>query len=173
MTDSTLTKTLLSLAVVSVFSLCASTASAQSTEEGVGSVIGGTVGAVVGGELDKKGSRTEGQVIGGLVGGTLGYIIGGALEKDNDLRRRYEGRPGEYVTHNGGAYRRHPNDEHGFVSIRISTDDPYYYGDGRKKSHPVFAEHPGRGKGKGLTKQKNKGNGNNKAKQKRGWKFWR
>ena len=161
MTDSTLTKTILSLAVASVFSLSASTAFAQSTEEGVGSVIGGTLGTIIGGKVDNKGSRTEGHVIGGIVGGTLGYVIGGALEKDNDLRRRYEGQSGEYVSYQGQPYRRHRNDEHGFVSIRISTDDPYYYGNGRKKAHPVFAEHPGRGKGKGLTKRKHK--------HKRGW----
>ena len=165
MTHSTLTKTILSLAVASAFSLSASTAYAQSTEEGVSSVIGGTLGAIIGGELDKKGSRTEGHVIGGIVGGTLGYVIGGALEKDNDLRRRYEGQSGEYVSYRGQPYRRHRNDEYGFVSIRISTGDPYYYGNGRKKAHPVFAEHPGRGKGKGLTKRKHK----HKHKHKQGW----
>lgn len=151
-----LTKTFLSLALASAFSLSAGTAYAQSTEEGVSSVIGGTLGAIIGGELDKKGSRTEGRVIGGIVGGTLGYVIGGALEKDKELSRRYEGRPGEYISYEGQPYRRHRNDEYGFVSIRISDFDPYYYGNGRKKAHPVFAEHPGRGKGKGLRKHKHK-----------------
>lgn len=156
MTNSTLTKTILSLTLAGVFSLSAPAAYAQSTEEGVSSVIGGTLGTIIGGELDKKGSRTEGHVIGGIVGGTLGYVIGGALEKDNDLKRRYEGRAGEYISYQGQPYRRYRNEEHGFVSIGISTDDPYYYTNGRKKAHPVFAEHPGRGKGRGLSKHKRK-----------------
>lgn len=137
-----------------LISLGAGSAYAQSTEEAVGAIIGGTAGTIIGGELDKKGSKIEGQIIGGLVGGTLGYVIGGELENDNDLRRRYNDRPGEYYAYQGKAYRRYPHDQYGYISYPISSGDPFYYQDGRKKDHPVFAEHPGRGKGKGLYKNK-------------------
>lgn len=169
MTHLTLTKTLIAIAVTSAFSFSASMAYAQSTEEVVGSAIGGTLGAIIGGEFDKRGSRTEGHVIGGIVGGTLGYVIGGELDKDNDLRRRYEGRSGEYITYGGEPYRRHRNDQYGFVSIRIGDRDPYFYRDGRKKAHPVFAEHPGRGKGKGLRKHKHKHKHQHKHDHRQNW----
>ena len=141
-------------AIASMAGVLASPAYAQSTEETVGAIVGGVAGAIAGGELDNKGSKTEGRIIGGVVGAGLGYVIGGALEgdKDDELRRRHEGRPGQYYSHNGKAYRRYEDPDHGFVSFPIFDNDPYYFGNGRKKSHPVFAQHPGRGKGKGLYK---------------------
>lgn len=132
----------------------ATPASAQSTEEAVGAIIGGTAGTIIGGEIDNKGSKIEGQIIGGLVGGTLGYVIGGELEKDDKIRREYADKPGEYYTYNGQPYRRYKDDQYGYVSMPIYASDPYYFSDGRKKDHPVFAEHPGRGKGKGLRKRR-------------------
>lgn len=154
MNSSNISKAVKVAAISSLLSFSVSTAHAQSTEETVGAIVGGVAGTLVGGELDNKGSKTEGKVIGAVVGGTLGYVIGGELEKDDDYRGRYNNKPGEYYTYNGEPYRRYRNDEHGYVSFPISSRDPYYYRDGRKKSHPVFAEHPGRGKGKGLRKRR-------------------
>ncbi len=154
MTHLNISKTLKVFAVATAFGICAGTAHAQSTEEVVGAVIGGTAGTYIGGEIDKKGSNKEGKIIGGLVGGTLGYVIGGELEKDNEYRKRYSNRAGEYYIYKGEPYRRYKNDEYGFVSFPIGGSDPYYHYDGRKKSHPVFSEHPGRGKGKGLRKRR-------------------
>lgn len=134
--------------------MSAGQAQAQSTEEGVGAIIGGTAGAILGGEVDKKGSKVEGQVIGAIIGGSLGYVIGGELEQDRELRRRYDDRSGEYYISQGKPYRRYQDSQYGYVSIPISNGDPYYYLDGRKKDHPVFAEHPGQGRGKGLRKNK-------------------
>ncbi len=149
-------KVLSLVAMGSASMLFASTAQAQSTEEAVGAVVGGVAGAVIGGELDKKGSKTEGRVIGGVVGAGLGYVIGGALEgdKDEELRRRYSDKPGQYYSQNGKPYRRYGDPDYGVVSFPIFENDPFYFPNGRKKSHPVFAEHPGRGKGKGLYKNK-------------------
>ena len=149
-------KVLSVLALASVSVALVSPAHAQSTEEAVGAVVGGVAGAVIGGELDKKGSKTEGRVIGGVVGAGLGYVIGGALEgdKDEELRRRYGDKPGQYYSQNGKPYRRFGDPDYGVVSFPIFENDPFYFPNGRKKSHPVFAEHPGRGKGKGLYKDK-------------------
>lgn len=143
-------------ALAGVLSFTVTAAHAQSTEEVVGAVVGGTAGAIVGGEVDKKGSKVEGQIIGGLVGGTLGYVIGGTLDNDRDLRRRYDNEPGEYYSYKGEPYRRYRNDKYGYVSFPVRENDPYYRSDGRKKDHPVFAEHPGRGQGKGLKKKHKK-----------------
>ncbi len=142
------------IALVSLLSATAGVAHAQSKEETVGAILGGTIGAVIGGEIDNKGSSTDGKIIGGLVGGSLGYVIGGDLENDRDIRRRYEGRAGEFYRYDGKAYRRYRDADYGYVSFRIGSGDPYYYSDGRKKAHPVFAEHPGRGNGKGLKKNR-------------------
>lgn len=144
------------IASVGLVAALSSPASAQSTEEVIGAIIGGTTGGYIGGEIDNKGSRIEGQVIGGLVGGALGYVVGGALEGDRDVARRHAGGSGEYYNQDGKAYRRYRDDQYGFVSFPIFDRDPYYYRDGRKKAHPVFAVHPGQGKGKGLYKNKNK-----------------
>ncbi|NNC37907.1 MAG: glycine zipper 2TM domain-containing protein [Acidimicrobiales bacterium] len=147
---------LAAVACVGLMAALGSPAYAQSTEEVVGAVIGGGAGAYVGGELDNKGSKTEGRIIGGLVGGALGYVVGGALEGDRDVARRHAGGPGEYYQQDGKAFRRYRDDQYGIVSFPIGDRDPYYYRDGRKKAHPVFAVHPGQGKGKGLYKNKHK-----------------
>ena len=129
-------------------------AHAQSTEEVLGAVLGGSAGAVVGGEVGD--GSDESKVIGAVIGGSLGHVIGGELERDREreLRRRYADRPGEYYTYDGKAYRRYDDPNYGHVSFPIYGDDPYYYRDGRKKEHPVFARHPGKGKGKGLYKNR-------------------
>jgi len=142
--------------VAGFLTITAGSAYAQSTEETVGAIIGGVAGSVIGGEIDNKGSKTEGKVIGAVIGGSLGYVIGGELERDRELRQRYQERPGEYYTYGGEPYRRYRNDDYGYVSFPVRSGDPYYYRDGRKKDHPVFAEHPGQGKGKGLKKKKYK-----------------
>ncbi len=151
-----ITKTVGAAILTATFSFSASSAYAQSTDEILGTVLGGAAGALIGGELDNRGSRTEGRVIGGLVGAGLGYVIADELsgnDRDRYLRRRYEGRAGEYYNYDGRAYRRYRDANYGYVSLPILGNDPYYYFNGRKKSHPVFAQHPGRGKGKGLRKR--------------------
>lgn len=156
MTPTSLAKPLSLIAIISVMSLAAAPAQAQSTEEALGAIIGGAAGTIIGGEVDKKGSDTEGKVIGGLVGGTLGYIIGSGLDNDDELRRRHAHRPGEYYKHDGRAYRRYRDDQYGFVSIQIGSQDPYYGFDGRRKSHPVFGTNPGKGHAKKGPKHKHK-----------------
>lgn len=121
---------------------------AQSTEEVLGAIIGGTAGAVIGGEVDNKGSNSDGKVIGAVIGGSLGYVIGSGLDDDGNMRKRYSSQPGEFYVHNGQAYRRYPDSRHRYVSVRVSSGDPYYYSDGRKKSHPVFRNNPGKAKGR-------------------------
>ena len=104
-------------ALAVMLSATAGVAHAQSTEETVGALLGGTLGAVIGGEVDNKGSSTEGKIIGGLVGGSLGYIIGGELENDRDIRRRYDGRAGEFYRYDGRAYRRYRDADYGYVGV--------------------------------------------------------
>ncbi|WP_298918225.1 glycine zipper 2TM domain-containing protein [uncultured Algimonas sp.] len=67
-------------------------ASAQSTEEVLGAVIGGTAGTWIGKELDKKGSTREGEIIGAVIGGSLGYVIGDQIDDRNDRRRHQQRR---------------------------------------------------------------------------------
>lgn len=151
------TKTIGAALLAATFSVSAVSANAQETDEVLGAILGGAAGAIIGGEIDNRGSRTEGRVIGGLVGAGLGYVIADELsgnDRDRELRRRYYGQTGEYYRQDGRAYRRYRDRDYGYVSFPIFGGDPFYHYDGRKKSHPVFAQHPGRGKGKGLRKQK-------------------
>jgi uncharacterized protein YcfJ len=151
-----ISKTIGAALLAATFSMSASSAHAQSTNEVLGAVLGGAAGAIIGGEIDNKGSKKEGRIIGGIVGAGLGYVIADQLsgnDRDRELRRRYSGQSGEYYKHDGRSYRRYRDAEYGFVSFPILGNDPYYHFDGRKKSHPVFAQHPGRGKGKGLKKR--------------------
>lgn len=123
------------LAVSGAFVMASSPAHAQSSEEVVGAVIGGTAGAAVGGEIDKDGSNTEGVVIGAIVGGTLGYAVGDAIDDDNDRRtdRRYDDRRLKYHKdqYRNDGYR---NDGKIYYDRRVTT-----------KSHPVHGTNPGRG----------------------------
>ena len=122
------------LAITLALFLSAGTAHGQSNEGALGGVVGGTLGAIVGGEIDNKGSSTEGILIGAVVGGTLGYVIGDGLNDDKNVRGRYANQPGAYYQHNGKSYRRYKDKEHGYVSILITSNDPYYYSNGRRKS---------------------------------------
>ena len=146
------------IAAAALLPLLALPAQAQSTEEALGTVIGGTAGAIIGGEVDNRGSNIEGQVIGAAVGGTLGYVIGDRIDDRNDderrLRARYGDRAGTFYQKDGRAYRRFQDPDYGYVSFPVRDGDPYYYLDGRRKSHPVFADHPGKGQGKGLRKRR-------------------
>lgn len=150
------TKAFSLLAITGALSMAATPAQAQSTEEALGAIIGGTAGAIIGGELDKKGSNDEGKIIGAVVGGSLGYIIGNGLDNDDEVRRRHTNQSGEYYRQDGRAYRRYKDPQYGFVSIRIGNGDPYYYSDGRKKSHPVFGQNPGKAKGHRKGHKKNR-----------------
>ena len=147
MTTSFITKTLSIAAIAGAMTVFSAPAQAQSTEEVLGAIIGGSAGAVVGGELDNKGSKDEGKIIGAVVGGSLGYIVGSGLDNDNDVRNRYADRSGEFYRKDGQAYRRYRDADYGYVSFRVDSNDPYYYSDGRKKSHPVFGKNPGKAKG--------------------------
>ena len=151
-----LTKTIGAALLAVTFSFSANSAYAQSTDEVLGAILGGAAGAIIGGEVDNKGSKTEGRVIGGIIGAGLGYVIADELsgnDRDRELRRRYAGQSGEYYNQDGRSYRRYRDANYGFVSFPILGNDPYYDYYGRKKSHPVFAQHPGQGKGKGLHKR--------------------
>ena len=142
--------------LAATFSIPAGSAYANGTDEVLGAILGGAAGAIIGGEIDNKGSKKEGRIIGGIVGAGLGYVIADELsgnDRDRELHRRYYRQSGEYYKYDGRAYRRYRNAEYGFVSFPILGNDPYYHFDGRKKSHPVFVQHPGRGKGKGLRKR--------------------
>jgi len=113
---------------------------ANSNDGTVGAIIGGSVGAIAGGGLDNRGSNKDGVLIGAAVGGTLGYIIGSSNGKhDDDYRRQYSGYPGEYYEYRGRGYRRYRNDQHGYISILITPDDPYYYRDGRRRSQSHYS----------------------------------
>ena len=122
-------------AITGALTFAAKSAQAQSTEEVLGALIGGTVGAVVGGELDNKGSNSEGKVIGAVVGGSLGYVVGNGLKDDDDVRRKYSSQPGEYYKRDGRAYRRYRDTQHGYVLIPVSNNDRYYYADGQRKGY--------------------------------------
>ncbi len=150
------TKTIGAAVLAATLSFSAGSAYAQSTDEVLGTILGGAAGAIIGGEIDNKGSKKEGRIIGGIVGAGLGYVIADELsgnDRDRELRRRYYGQSGEYYNQDGRAYRRYRDADYGFVSFPILGNDPYYHMNGRKKAHPVFATHPGRGKGKGLRKR--------------------
>lgn len=114
-------------------SLSASTAQAQSSEGVLGGLIGGTLGSVVSGKIDNKGSSSDGKVIGAVIGGSLGYIIGDGLDDDARLKERYNSRSGSYYRHNGKPYRRYADQQYGYVYVPITTQDRYYYSDGRRK----------------------------------------
>ena len=156
MTSPSMPKLLGLFAVTGALAIAATPAQAQSTEEVLGALIGGTAGAVVGGELDNKGSNDEGKIIGAIVGGSLGYVIGSGLENDDNVRRRYANQPGEFYRKDGRAYRRYRDTEYGYVSYRVDGNDPYYYPDGRQKSHPVFGNNPGKAKGRKKRYRKNR-----------------
>lgn len=136
MTNFRVTKIVSLIALAGAMSFASMPAQAQSTEEVLGALIGGTAGSVIGGKIDNKGSNAEGQVIGAIAGGTLGYIIGDALDNDKDkqLHTRYDGRSGDYYVYNGRAYRRYQDPQYGYVAIPIRDNDRYYYADGRKKT---------------------------------------
>ncbi len=122
----------------------AGAAHAQSTEGVLGGLIGGTLGSVVGGKLDNKGSSSEGKVIGAVVGGSLGYVIGDGLDDDDKLNNRYSNQPGTYYKHNGKSYRRYNDNQYGYVSIPINSNDRYYHANGKRKnsrSHPHRRSH--------------------------------
>ena len=77
------------IAALALAGMASTSAHAQSTEEVLGTVLGGSLGAVIGGEIDGGRNKTDGQVIGALVGGSLGYVIGDRVDDRNDDQRRY------------------------------------------------------------------------------------
>lgn len=113
-------------------------AQAQSSEGVAGAIIGGTVGTVVGGKIDNRGSSSDGKVIGALVGGSLGYIIGDGLGNDDQLITRHSSKSGSYYRHNGKSYRRYADHQYGYVYIPIKSNDPYYYSDGRRRQASYY-----------------------------------
>jgi len=130
-----MTKTIPYIAIAALLSFGSTQAVAQSGGAIAGAVIGGTAGSVIGANVDNKGSRSEGAAIGAIAGGTLGYIIGDAIDGDDaKYRRQYSNQAGEYYRHNGQSYRRYRNDKHGYVSIRINNDDPYYHSNGKRRN---------------------------------------
>jgi len=129
------------IAAAALIGAAAIPASAQSSDETLGAIIGGAAGAYIGGKVDNKdGDNTEGVIAGAAIGGTLGYIIGSQSDdRDRRLRERYSNQRGEFYRRNGQAYRRYNDRDEGIVLIRIDNNDPYYYNDGRsrgkKKGH--------------------------------------
>ena len=121
---------------------------AQSNDEVLGAAIGGTAGAIIGGELDNKGSKTEGKVIGAVIGGTLGYAIA-----DGDKKDRQDvyvtPRSSEYFSRDGREYRR-DFDAYGNPTVILIGGEVR----SNSKEHPVFRNHPG--KGHGVKKKKYK-----------------
>lgn len=128
------------LAIICTLFLATGAAHAQSSDGIIGGILGGTIGSVIGGELDNKGSSSDGKVVGALIGGSLGYIVGDGLNDDDRLRKQYNSRPGSYYNHNGRSYRRYRDDQYGYVYIQISSDDPYYYNDGRRKNASNYSD---------------------------------
>ena len=132
-------KTITTLAAAAgLLAMAAAPASAQSTEEVLATVIGGSVGAVIGGELDYRGSRQEGEIIGALVGGSLGYIVGDQIDDRNDRNARRD----FYRARQYGNYYRQPTYQrpvYGYHAPRYS----------QRRGHPVHARHPGRGRAVG------------------------
>ncbi len=133
-------------------SFMAAPASAQSNDELLGAAIGGSLGAVVGGELDNKGSKKEGQIIGAIIGGTAGYAIADGNKDDRRVytQDRYQesyyppNRISERVYVNGVAYDKVYDSQGNSRLIALRTDNRVHTSG---KSHPEFAEHPGRGHG--------------------------
>lgn len=140
-------------------SFIAMPASAQSNDELLGAAIGGSLGAVVGGELDNKGSKKEGQIIGAIIGGTAGYAIADDNKNENRVytQDRYQesyypsNRISEPVYIDGVAYNRVYDSQGNHRLIAVQSDNRVYTSG---KSHPVHATHPGRGHG--VKKFKNK-----------------
>ena len=127
-------KTITTLAAAGLLAMAAAPASAQSTEEVLATVIGGSVGAVIGGELDYRGSRQEGEIIGALVGGSLGYIVGDQIDDRNDRNTRRDlYRARQY----GNTYR------------QPTYQRPAYGYHAPRRGHPVHRRHPGRGRAVG------------------------
>ena len=125
-------------------------ANAQSTEEVLGTVIGGTAGAIIGKEIDGGRNTTEGQLIGAAIGGTLGYVIGDSIDDKNDDKRRYR----QYQARQG---------YYGYPQRPVYRDSRYYgyqqpaYGYrtyAPRRGHPVHAHHPGRGYAHGHYKKR-------------------
>ena len=138
-------------AALAVSATAALPAHAQSTEEVLGAAIGGSLGAVIGKEIDNKGSTQEGEILGAIIGGTVGYAIGEQIDHKNDRNRYYGDR--RYRT-NYPVYRDNRYAQPSYYPRYEPRYDGYGYGYSRKKAHPVFVEHPGRGRGHGLYKQK-------------------
>ena len=115
------------------FTIAPAQAHAQSDGAVIGAIIGGTGGAAIGSNTSSRGNNTNGAIAGAVIGGALGYIVGSGLDNDSYYRKRYANKPGTFFRYNGKQYRRYPDSQHGYVSIEISSFDPYYYSDGRRK----------------------------------------
>ena len=121
----------LALAAVATLAV-APMASAQTNNNGqlLGGAVGAVLGGVAGSQLARSGDRTEGSVIGAVVGGLAGAAIGGNNNRNNfggNGSYYNGGYNGGYYNSGGGNYTSYP------TYTRTTTyTQPYY-------SQPVYS----------------------------------